>query len=156
MSPAVRLRHRYVTSGLWQNISTAWFLLHRVHQRSEGRKRNLNTYLLRGATVLVRTLAASYSTWGFVTANVYGVGSSAPHLTPNLQDQGISLILAPPSKPVRHRWPYQQLCCSRHSFRVHRCTQAPAPSNKCLNLNVVKIQKANGDSFTAVKTSNLI
>jgi hypothetical protein len=54
-----------------------------------------------------------------VTANFYRVGSSAPRPTPNLEDQGISLSLAPPSKPVRHGWPYQQLCCRRHSFIVH-------------------------------------
>jgi hypothetical protein len=30
------------------------------------------------------------------------VGSSAPCATPNLEDQGISLSLAPPSKRVRY------------------------------------------------------
>jgi hypothetical protein len=71
--------------------------------------------------------------WGFVTTNFYSVGSSAPRPTPNLEDQGISLSLASPSKPVRHGWPYQQLLCRRHSFRVHWCTQAPSPSNKVLS-----------------------
>jgi hypothetical protein len=61
------------------------------------------------------------------------MGSSAPRPTPNMEDQGISLSLAPPSKPVRHGRPYRQLCCRRHSFRVHCCTQAPSPSNKVLS-----------------------
>jgi hypothetical protein len=60
------------------------------------------------------------------------VGSSAPCPTPNLEDQGLSLSLAPPSKPVRHRWPYQQLHCCWHRFWAHWCTQALSPSNKML------------------------
>jgi hypothetical protein len=65
--------------------------------------------------------------------NSYRVGSLAPLPTPNVENQGISLSLAPPSKPVQHGWPCQQLCCRRHSFRVHWCTQAPSPSNKILS-----------------------
>jgi hypothetical protein len=68
-----------------------------------------------------------------MTTNFYRVGSSVPRPTPNLEDQGISLSLVSPSKPVRHGWPYQQLRCCRHSFRVHWCTQAPSPSNKVLS-----------------------
>jgi hypothetical protein len=63
-----------------------------------------------------------------VTTHFYRVGSLVPRPTPNPEDQGISRSLAPPSKPVRHGWPYQQLCCRRHS-----CTQAPSPSNKLLS-----------------------
>jgi hypothetical protein len=71
--------------------------------------------------------------WGFVTENFCRVGSSAPCTTPNLEEQGISLSLAPPSKPVWHGWPYQQLCCRWHGFRVHWCTQAPSHSSKVLS-----------------------
>jgi hypothetical protein len=60
----------------------------------------------------------TYYVWGFMTTNCYRVGSSAPRPTPNLEDQGISLSLVSPSKPVRHGWPYQQLCCRRHG--VHK------------------------------------
>jgi hypothetical protein len=67
-----------------------------------------------------------------MTANFYRMESSGPRPTPNLEDQGISLSLAPPSKPVRHGWPYQQLCCRRHSFRVHWFTHKPPhPATKC-------------------------
>jgi hypothetical protein len=59
-----------------------------------------------------------------VTANFYSVWSSVPRPTPSLEDQGISLSLAPPSKPVQHGWPYQQLRSRRHS---------PPPSNKVLS-----------------------
>jgi hypothetical protein len=80
-----------------------------------------------------RTLATSHILCGFVTANFYRVGLSAPRPTPNLEDQNLSLSLAPPSKPVRHEWPHQQLCCHRHSFRVHWCTEAPSPSKEVLS-----------------------
>jgi hypothetical protein len=71
--------------------------------------------------------------WGSVTADFCRMGSSAPRPTPSLEDQGISLSVAPPSKPVRHGCPYQQLCYRRRSFRVHWCTQAPSPSNQVLS-----------------------
>jgi hypothetical protein len=61
------------------------------------------------------------------------MGSSATRPNSNSEDQGTSLSLTPPSKPVRHGWPYQQLCCRRHSFGVHWWTQAPSPSKKVLS-----------------------
>jgi hypothetical protein len=51
--------------------------------------------------------------WFFVTTNFYRVGSSAPRPTPNLEDQGISLSLASPSKPVTgaHKPPHPATKC---------------------------------------------
>jgi hypothetical protein len=37
----------------------------------------------------------------------YGVRLLASRPTPNLEDQGIPLCLAPTPWPVRHGWPYQ-------------------------------------------------
>jgi hypothetical protein len=93
-----------------------------------------STYLTPWSYSPCRTLAASRilceASWQQIFTRL---GSSAPRPTPNLEDQGISLSLAPPSKPVRHGWLYQQLHCCRHSFRVYWCTQAPSPSNNVLS-----------------------
>jgi hypothetical protein len=69
--------------------------------------------------------------WGFVTTNLYRVGSSAPRPVTNLEDQGISLSLTPPSKPVQHGCPYQQLLCRRHSFEFTGSRKPPHPATKC-------------------------
>jgi hypothetical protein len=82
-------------------------------------------YLLCGATVLVELWPPHIFYVRFRDNKFLQGGLSAPRLTPNLKDQGISLSLAPPSKPVRYGWSYQQLCCRRHSFRVHWGIQAP-------------------------------
>jgi hypothetical protein len=91
-------------------------------------------YLLRGATVLVELWPPHVLLYERFHDNEFLQGGFVSHaLNPNLEDQGISLSLASPSKPVRHGWPYQQLCCRRHSVRVHWCTQAPSHSNKVLS-----------------------
>jgi hypothetical protein len=99
----------------------------------------MNTYihiyiLLRVATVLVELwpphihiLYVRFRDRKFLQNGVVN-----PTPNPNLEDQGISLSLVPPLKPVQHGWPYQQLCCRRHSVRVHWCTQAPSHSNRVL------------------------
>jgi hypothetical protein len=46
--------------------------------------------------------------------------------TPNLEDQGIPLRLAP-TWPVRHGWPYQYLRYRRHSSQDLGSTQTPPP-----------------------------
>jgi hypothetical protein len=57
----------------------------------------------------------------------YGVRLLASRPTPNMEDQGIPLRLAPTPWPVRHGWPYQSLCYSRHSSQGLRSTQTPPP-----------------------------
>jgi hypothetical protein len=73
----------------------------------------------------------------------YTVGPSAPRPASNPEDQDISLSLAPPSKPVRHGWTYQQLCFRLHSFTVYCCTQAPHPATKCFRQGGVTIEGAH-------------
>jgi hypothetical protein len=59
-----------------------------------------NTYLLSGATVLVELWQHHTFYMRFRDSKFCRVGSSAPRPTPNLLVQGISISLAPPSKPV--------------------------------------------------------
>jgi hypothetical protein len=91
-----------------------------------------NTYLLTlWRYSSCRTLATSHILCEVSWQQIFTGWGHQPHAQPpNLEDQGISLSVAPPSKPVRHGWSHQQLCCCWHSFRLHWCTQAPSPSNK--------------------------
>jgi hypothetical protein len=59
--------------------------------------------------------------------SVYGVRLLVSRPTPNLEDQGIPLRLAPTPSPVRHGCPYQQLRYRRHSSQGLRSTQTPPP-----------------------------
>jgi hypothetical protein len=57
----------------------------------------------------------------------YGVRLSASCPTPNLEDQGIPLRLAPTPQPVRTGWPYQQLRYHQYSSKGLRSTQTQPP-----------------------------
>jgi hypothetical protein len=59
--------------------------------------------------------------------SLYGVRILASRPTPNQEDQGIPLRLAPTPWPVRHGWVYQQLRSRRHSSQGLRSTQTPPP-----------------------------
>jgi len=69
---------------------------------------------------LTTMLLAYWDRWIF-----YKVRMSSPCSVPNLQGHSIFLCLAPRSKPVLHRWPYQQLGCCLHNFQVHWCIPTP-------------------------------
>jgi hypothetical protein len=58
-----------------------------------------HTYLLRDTTVLVELWPPHIFYVRFRDNKFLRMGSSTPRPTPNLEDQGISLSLAPPSKP---------------------------------------------------------
>jgi hypothetical protein len=88
----------------------------------------LHTYLLCGATVLVELWLTHILYVRFRDSKFLQRGVVSPTL--NLEDQGISLSLTPPSNTVRHEWPYQQLCCCRYSFRVQPLTQQHSASDK--------------------------
>jgi hypothetical protein len=67
-----------------------------------------------------------------VTRNFYGVGSSsAPRPIPSLEDQGISLSLAPPSKPVRHGWRYQRYAAASIGLEFIGAHRPSHPTTKC-------------------------
>jgi hypothetical protein len=102
------------------------------------------------ATVLVELRPPHTFYVRFHDSNFLQDGVISPMPNPNLEDQGISLSLAPPSKPVRHGWPYQQLCCCQHSFIVHWCTQAPHPVTKCFQQGGDTIEVACLVSHTAM------
>jgi hypothetical protein len=57
--------------------------------------------------------------------NFYGVRLLVSSPTPNLEDQGIPLRLAPTPWTVRHGCPYQQLRHGRHSSQGLWSTQTP-------------------------------
>jgi hypothetical protein len=77
-----------------------------------------------------RTPAASQILCEVSWQRIFTGWDRQPHAQPPTWRTRVSLSLASPSKPVRHEWLYQQLCCSRHSSRVRWCTQAVSPSSQ--------------------------
>jgi hypothetical protein len=59
------------------------------------------------------------------------MGSSAPRPTPNPEDQGISLSLAPPSKPVRHGGPTNSYAAAGIALEFIGAHKPPRPATKC-------------------------
>jgi hypothetical protein len=57
--------------------------------------------------IVINGTIAFCEPWPFSGFNFYGVRLSASSQTPNLENQGIPLHLAPTPRPVRPGWPYQ-------------------------------------------------
>jgi hypothetical protein len=75
--------------------------------------------------------------------NFYRVGSSAPRPTPNLEDQGISLSLASPSKPVRHGGPTSSYAAAGIALEFIVAHKPPHPATNCF--------RQGGDTIEGVK-----
>jgi hypothetical protein len=107
------------------------------------------TYLLHGATVLVELWSPHILYVRFRDSKFLRDGGRQPHAQPPTWRTRVSLLVWHLSRNLSGMGPYQQLCCRRHSFRVHWYTSPLTQQQSAFDK--VEISLRGGSAQTLIK-----